>query len=70
MSNIHASHFDWITNDDGLNIGAVVTTHFTRHEIMREYLRLQREDPKCVEIYEGEFLTICKVAIFNAEDIA
>ena len=70
MSKINASHYEWITNDDGLSIGAVVTTHFTRGPIMEEYLKLQREDPKCVEIYEGEFMTICKVAILRAEDIA
>ncbi len=70
MSKIHAQHYDWITDGDGLSIGAVITTHFTRGPVMDEYVKLQHKDPKCVEIYEGEFMTVCKVAIFKAEDIA
>jgi len=63
MSKIHASHYEWIVNDDGLTVGAVVTTHWCRGELMDTYLRLHRESPKTVSVYEGEFMTIVEVRI-------
>ena len=63
MSKIHASHYEWIVNDDGLTTGAIVTTHWTRGSMMDTYLRLHRESSKTVSVYEGEFMTIVEVRI-------
>ena len=61
MSNLHTAHYDWIVDDDGLTTGAIVTTHWTRGCMMQAYLRLHRESPKTVSVYEGEFMTIVEV---------
>ncbi len=63
MSDVHTSHFNWLVNDDGLTTGAIVTTHWTRGPMMQAYLRLHRESPKTVSVYEGEFMTIVEVRL-------
>ena len=67
MSRLAASHFEWIVNDDGLTKGAVVTTHWTRGDMMAHYLRLHRESPKTVSVYEGEFMTIVETYLHEED---
>ena len=61
------THYDWIVNDDGLTKGAVVTTHWTRGDMMQTYLRLHRESPKTVSVYEGEFMTIVETYLHEED---
>lgn len=63
MSSITATHYGWIVDDDGLTKGAVVTTHWLRGDMMETYLKLHRESPKTVSVYEGEFMTIVEVKL-------
>ena len=63
---IHATHYDWIVRD-GLTKGAIVTTHWCRGDMMETYLRLHRESPKTVSIYEGEFMTIVETYLHEED---
>ncbi len=63
MSNVHTAHYEWLHNDEGLTTGAIVTTHWTRGPMMQAYLRLHRESPNTVSIYEGESMTIVEVRV-------
>ena len=67
MSNVTATHYDWIVDDDGLTKGAAVTTHWTRGEMMQHYLKLHRESPKTASVYEGEFMTIVETYLYEAD---
>ena len=67
MSRLVANHFEWIQNEDGLTKGAVVTTHWTRGDMMETYLRLHRECPKTVSVYEGEFMTIVETYLHEED---
>lgn len=66
MSNITTMHYDWIVRD-GLTKGAFVTTHWTRGDMMETYLRLHRESPKTVSVYEGEFMTIVETYLHEED---
>jgi len=68
MSKIHASHYEWIVNDDGLTVGAVVTTHWCRGAIMDVYLDIHRQSPKTKRVYEGEFMTIVETYLHEPTD--
>mgnify|MGYP001192764686 FL=1 len=67
MSNVTATHFDWIVDDDGLTKGATVTTHWLRGEMMQHYLKLHRESPKTASVYEGEFMTIVETYLHEED---
>ena len=64
---IHTTHYDWIVDEDGLTKGAVVTTHWTRGDMMATYLKLHRESPKTVSVYEGEFMTIVETYLHEKD---
>ena len=66
---LHATHYEWIVNDQGTTKGAIVTTHWTRADMMRNYLKLHRESPKTVSVYEGEFMTIVETYLHDIGDL-
>ena len=69
MSSLTATHYEWIVNDEGITKGAVVTTHWTRNDMMETYLRLHRDDPRTKSIYEGEFMTIVETYLNGMGDL-
>lgn len=67
MSSLTSTHYEWITNEYGLTTGAIFTTHWTRGDMMETYLRLHRDDPRTVSIYEGEFMTIVETYLHEKD---
>ena len=58
---IHTTHCKFHLDERGLTCGATITTHFTRGDIMDNYVELHRKDPRTTDIYVGEFMVIVEV---------
>ena len=61
MSDIFARHFKWHVDERGCTTGATITVHFARRDMIEHYVKACKADPKTVDVYVSEDMTICEV---------
>lgn len=57
MSNVFATHYEWEVKD-GCTVGAVVTVHSPRYDLIDTLEMVTKQDERCRDVYKGEGVLI------------
>ena len=58
MSSLFTTHHAFMLDDKGLTVGAVITTHSPRFDLIANLVELYELDPAYRDIYHGEGVCI------------